>query len=105
MIERRLPPGFYRTGPNRRTFLQARGKGYRGDSEGVESIFGLEAGGDAATWANRPHNYARMQAQADAHSALDPALDTNMALVTAQMPRLALIPTPQSGCFLVLLDP
>ena len=42
---------------------QARGKGYRGDTEGVEPVFGLEAGSDTAAWANRPQNYARMQAR------------------------------------------
>ncbi len=58
-----------------RPLPQVRGKGYRGDSEGVESVFGLEAGSDTAAWANRPHNYARMQARLPAFRlSLDPAV-------------------------------
>ena len=40
---------------------QARGKGYRGDEEGIEPMFQLEAGSSVASWVARPHNYARMQ--------------------------------------------
>ena len=41
--------------------MQARGKGYRGDEEGIEPIYQLEAGGSVASWVARPHNYARLQ--------------------------------------------
>ncbi len=40
---------------------QARGKGYRGDEEGIEPIYQLEAGSSVASWVTQPHNYARMQ--------------------------------------------
>ncbi len=40
---------------------QTRGKGYRGEEEGIEPIYQLEVGSSVANWVTRPHNYARMQ--------------------------------------------
>ena len=41
--------------------VQAHGKGYRGDWEGIEPVYGLEPDSDLPAWVGRPHNYARLQ--------------------------------------------